>query len=162
MLYLIKESSQEVLMKVILLEDVKGIGKKGQILNASDGHARNFLLPRKLAVEATSANLAALETQQKTAQNKVAMEVKAAKELAEKLQVKPVNLKVKVGEKGRMFGSISNKEIAEAIQSQLGEVVDKKKIVLADPIKSVGTYTVTAKLHAQVSVKLEVEISGLE
>ena len=149
-------------MKVILLEDVKGIGKKGQILNASDGHARNFLLPRKLAVEATSANLAALETQQKTAQNKVAMEVKAAKELAEKLQVKPVNLKVKVGEKGRMFGSISNKEIAEAIQSQLGEVVDKKKIVLADPIKSVGTYTVTAKLHAQVSVKLEVEISGLE
>jgi len=149
-------------MKVILLEDVKGIGKKGQVLNASDGHARNFLLPRKLAVEATSANLATLEAQQKTAQNKLAMEVKAAKELAEKLQAKPVNLKVKVGEKGRMFGSISNKEIAEAIQSQLGEVVDKKKIVLGDPIKSVGTYTVTAKLHAQVAAKLEVEISGLE
>jgi len=149
-------------MKVILLEDVKNIGKKGQVINASDGHARNFLLPRKLAIEATSANLANLETQQKNAQNKVAKEVKAAEELAQKLQAKPVTIKAKVGEKGRMFGSISNKEIAEAIQSQLGLSVDKKKIVLQDPVKAVGTYTATAKLHAQVSAKLEVEIVGLE
>jgi len=149
-------------MKVILLEDVKGIGKKGQVINASDGHAKNFLFPRKLATEATAANLAALEAQKKTAQNKVAKEVSTAQELAEKLQAKPILLKVKTGEKGRMFGSITNKEIAEAIQSQVGEAVDKKKIVLADPIKSVGNYTAVVKLHAQVSAKLEVEISGLE
>jgi len=145
-------------MKVILLEDVKGTGKKGQVVNASDGHARNFLFPRKLAIEATDANLANLEAQQKKAQHKVATEVKAAQELAEKLESKPVTIGAKVGDKGRMFGSISNKEIAEAIQSQLGVTVDKKKIVLADPVKAVGTYAVTAKLHAQVSAKLAVEI----
>jgi len=149
-------------MKVILLEDVKGIGKKGQVLNASDGHVRNFLLPRKLAIEATAPNLAALEAKKKTAEDKVAKDVEAAEKLAKKLQAKPVALKVKVGEKGRMFGSISNKEIAEAILSQLGETVDKKKIVLSDPIKSVGNYSVIAKLHAQVSVKIDVEVSGLE
>jgi len=149
-------------MKVILLEDVKGIGKKGQVINASDGHARNFLLPRKLGIEATSANMANLEAQQKNAQQKVAKEVQAAEELATKLQAKPVTLKVKTGDKGRMFGSITNKEIAEAIQTQLGQTVDKKKIVLSDPIKAIGTYTVTAKLHTQVSAKLNVEIVGLE
>ncbi|MCL2362015.1 MAG: 50S ribosomal protein L9 [Defluviitaleaceae bacterium] len=149
-------------MKVILLEDVKGIGKKGQVINASDGHARNFLLPRKLAVEANSTNMANLETQQKNAQQKHANEVKAAQELAEKLQAKPVTIKVKTGDKGRMFGSITSKEIAEAVQSQLGQSVDKKKIVLTDPIKSIGNYTVTAKLHTQVSAKLDVVIEGLE
>jgi len=149
-------------MKVILLEDVKGIGKKGQVINASDGHARNFLLPRKLAVEATNANMTILETQQKNAQQKIAKEVKAAEEMAAKLQDKPITIKVKTGDKGRMFGSITNKEIAEAITSQLGQTVDKKKIVLTDPIKAIGTYTVTAKLHTQVSAKLNVVIQGLE
>ncbi|MCL2570915.1 MAG: 50S ribosomal protein L9 [Defluviitaleaceae bacterium] len=149
-------------MKVILLEDVKNIGKKGQVINTSDGHARNFLFPRKLAIEATAANMANLEAQQQKAQHKVETEVKAAQELAEKLQAKPVILKVKVGDKGRMFGSISNKEIAEAIQSQLGLIVDKKKIVLADPVKAVGTYTVTVKLHAQVAAKLNVEIQAAD
>ncbi|MCL2405457.1 MAG: 50S ribosomal protein L9 [Defluviitaleaceae bacterium] len=149
-------------MKVILLEDVKGTGKKGQVVNASDGHARNFLFPRKLAVEATDANLHALNTQQKKAEHKVAQEVKAAQEIAEKLQAKPIKISVKVGEKGRMFGSISNKEVAEATQSQLGVVVDKKKIVLTEPVKSVGTYTATAKLHPQVSAKIDVEIVAAE
>ena len=149
-------------MKVILLEDVKGSGKKGQVINASDGHARNFLFPRKLAIEATAANLAALEAQQKKAQHKVAQEVKIAQEVAEKLQAKPLSLSVKVGDKGRMFGSISNKEIAEAIQSQLGVVVDKKKIVLPEPVKAVGTYTAVAKLHTQVSATINVEIKAAE
>ena len=145
-------------MKVILLEDVKGVGKKGQVVNASDGHARNFLFPRKLAIEATNANMASLEAQQKKVQHQVATEVKAAQEMAEKLQEKPVIIKVKVGEKGRMFGSISNREVSEAIQSQLGIVVDKKKIVMPEQVKTVGTYTATAKLHAQVSAKLDFEV----
>ena len=149
-------------MKIILLEDVKGTGKKGQVINASDGHARNFLFPRKLAIEATAANMAALETQQKNAQNKLAKEVDAAKELAEKLQAKPVKIGAKVGEKGRMFGSISNKEVAEAIQSQLGVVVDKKKVVLGDPVKSVGEYTAAVKLHTQVTAKLSFEVVAAE
>ena len=149
-------------MKVILLEDVKGTGKKGQVVNASDGHARNFLFPRKLAIEATGSNLATLEAQHKKAEHKLATEVKVAQELAEKLQAKPVKISAKVGEKGRMFGSISNKEVAEAIQSQLGVAVDKKKIVLTEPVKAVGTYTATAKLHTQVNAKVEFEIVAAE
>ena len=147
-------------MKVILLEDVKGTGKKGQVVNASDGHARNFLFPRKLAIEATDTNLASLNAQQKKAEHKMSLEVKVAQELAEKLQAKPVIIKAKVGDKGRMFGSISNKEVAEAIQSQLGVPVDKKKLILTDPVKSVGKYTATAKLHPQVSAKVEFEVAG--
>ena len=149
-------------MKVILLEDVKGTGKKGQVVNASDGHARNFLFPRKLAIEATDANLHSLNTQQKKAEHKVAQEVKAAKELADKLQAKPVIISAKVGDRGRMFGSISNKEVAEAIQSQLGVVIDKKKVVLAEPVKAIGKYTATAKLHTQVSAKIEFEVAAAE
>jgi len=149
-------------MKVILLEDVKGVGKKGQVINASDGHARNFLLPRKLAVEASGANLANLEAQQKKAEHKVAQEVKVAQELADKLKQKPVTIKAKVGDKGRMFGSISNKEIAEALQSQLGVIVDKKKITLNEQVKTVGAYTATAKLHSQVSAAINFEVVPVE
>ena len=149
-------------MKVILLEDVKGTGKKGQVVNASDGHARNFLFPRKLAIEANDANMASLNAQQKKAEHKLAQEVKAAQELAAKLQAKPVIIKAKVGDKGRMFGSISNKEVAEAIQSQLGVTVDKKKIVLSDAVKTVGNYTATAKLHPQVSAKVDFEVAAAE
>ena len=149
-------------MKVILTEDVKGLGKKGQVVNASDGHARNFLFPRKLAIEATNANMASLEAKQKKAQHQVATEVKTAQDLADKLQEKPVIIKAKVGEKGRMFGSISNKEVSEAILSQLGVVVDRKKIVMPDQVKTVGTYTATAKLHTQVSAKIEFEVVPAE
>ena len=149
-------------MKVILLEDVKGTGKKGQVVNASDGHARNFLFPRKLAIEATDANLHTLNTQQKKADHKLAQEVKAAQDLAAKLQAKPVVLRAKVGDTGRMFGSISNKEVAEAIQSQLSVVVDKKKITLSEPVKAIGQYIATAKLHPQVSAKIDFEVVAAE
>ncbi|MCL2379083.1 MAG: 50S ribosomal protein L9 [Defluviitaleaceae bacterium] len=149
-------------MKVILLEDVKGTGKKGQVVNASDGHARNFLFPRKLAIEASDANLASLNAQHKKAEHKVAQEVKSAQEIADKLQAKPVIISAKVGDTGRMFGSISNKEIAEAIQSQLGVTVDKKKINLTEPVKSVGKYTATAKLHTQVSATVNFEVAPAE
>ena len=149
-------------MKVILLEDVKGTGKKGQVVNASDGHARNFLFPRKLAIEATDANLHNLNTQQKKADHKLAQEVKSAQEIADKLQAKPVIIPAKVGDKGRMFGSISNKEVAEAVQSQLGVAVDKKKISLSEPVKAIGKYVATAKLHPQVSAKIDFEVAAAE
>ncbi|MCL2204484.1 MAG: 50S ribosomal protein L9 [Defluviitaleaceae bacterium] len=147
-------------MKVILIEDVKGVGKKGQIINAADGHAKNFLLPRKLAVEATKNNLAQLESQQKRAEQKHENEVAAAQSLADKIKDVKLVLKVKVGEKGKMFGSISNKELAEALTSQCQIDIDKKKFVLAQPVKSVGTYTATVKLHAQVTAPLHFEITG--
>ena len=145
-------------MKVILLEDVKGTGKKGQVVNASDGHARNFLLPRKLAIEATGSNLASLEAQQKKAEHKMATEVKAAQDIAAQLQAKPVKISAKVGERGRMFGSISNKEIAEALQAQAGIIIDKKKIVIHEPVKSTGQYTVTIKLSAQVTANVTFDV----
>ena len=145
-------------MKVILLEDVKGSGKKGQVVNASDGHARNFLFPRKLAIEATKENLAALEGQQQKAAHKSAQEVEAAKALAAQLEAKALKLAAKVGDSGKMFGSIANKEIAEALQKQLGLSVDKKKIVLADPVRNVGSYTVPVKLHPKVTAQVKFEV----
>jgi large subunit ribosomal protein L9 len=147
-------------MKVILLEDVKGVGKKGQIINASDGHATNFLLPRKLAVEATKSNLTNLENQKKREEQKVAGEVAAAQKLADRIKDVRIVLRVKVGDTGKMFGSISNKELAEALQAQQSIGVDKKKIVLAQPVKAIGEYTATVKLHAQVTVPLHFEVMG--
>ena len=144
-------------MQVILLEDVKGIGKKGQVVNASDGHARNFLFPRKLAAEATKVNLSQLEAQQKKADLKHQQEVDAAREIADKLKEIKVKIPVRVGDSGKMFGSISNKEVAEAIQSQAGISVDKKKIAV-QPIKTVGEHTATLKLHPKVSVTLTFEL----
>jgi large subunit ribosomal protein L9 len=148
-------------MKVILLEDVKGVGKKGQIINASDGHATNFLLPRKLAVEATKANMNHLENQQKRIEQKHQNEVTAAQAIADKIKEAKLVLKVKVGDKGKMFGSISNKELAEALTNQQKIDIDKKKIVLSQPVKSIGEYTATVKLHAEVTVPLHFEVVGL-
>jgi len=147
-------------MKVILLEDVKGVGKKGQIINASDGHAINFLLPRKLGVEATTANLNHLENQQKRADEKAKNEVAAAQAIADKIKAVKLTLKVKVGGGGKMFGSLSNKELGEGLQVQHGIAVDKKKIVLANPVKSLGEYTATVKLHPQVSAPLQFDVVG--
>jgi len=144
-------------MQVILLEDVKGVGKKGQLVNASDGHARNFLFPRKLAIEATKANLAELDAKKKKEDHKLQLEVDAAQQIADKLKDTKVKLPVKVGSNGKMFGSISNKEVAEAIQSQLGVAVDKKKIVV-QAIKTVGEHTATIKLHPKVNVPLAFEL----
>ncbi|MCI5510807.1 MAG: 50S ribosomal protein L9 [Oliverpabstia sp.] len=143
-------------MKVILLEDVKSLGKKGQIVNVSDGYARNMLLPKKLGVEATSKNMNDLKLQ-KAHQDKVAQEnLDAAKAFAEELKDKQVTVSIKVGEGGRTFGSVSTKEISEAVKSQLGYDIDKKKMVLPSPIKELGTTMVPIKLHAKVTGELKV------
>lgn len=143
-------------MKVILLEDVKSLGKKGQIVNVSDGYARNMLLPKKLGVEATSKNMNDLKLQ-KAHQEKVAQEnLDAAKAFAEELKDKQVTVSIKVGEGGRTFGSVSTKEISEAVKSQLGYDIDKKKMVLPSPIKELGTTMVPIKLHAKVTGELKV------
>lgn len=143
-------------MKVILLEDVKSLGKKGQIVNVSDGYARNMLLPKKLGVEATSKNMNDLKLQ-KAHQDKVAQEnLDAAKAFAEELKDKQVTVSIKVGEGGRTFGSVSTKEISEAVKSQLGYDIDKKKMVLPSPIKELGTTMVSIKLHAKVTGELKV------
>ena len=145
-------------MKVILLEDVKSLGKKGQIVNVSDGYARNLLLPKKLGVEATGKNMNDLKLQ-KAHEDKVAQEnLDAAKAFAEELKGKQVDVGIKVGEGGRTFGSISAKEIAEAAKAQLGYELDKKKLQLAAPIKELGTTMVPIKLHPKVTGDLKVVV----
>lgn len=145
-------------MKVILLQDVKSLGKKDQIVEVSDGYARNMLLPKKLGIEATSKNLNDLKLK-KAHEDKVAAEVLAqAQALAAQINEEHVTLSIKMGEGGRTFGSISSKEISEAIKKQLGHDIDKKKIVLRDSIKAPGTHTVTIKLHTKVTAQLTVKV----
>lgn len=146
-------------MKIILLEDVKGVGKKGQTINASDGYARNFILPKKLGVEATPANMNTLKLQQKAEEKRKAEELAQARAAAEKLENLTVNIAVKTGEGGKLFGSVTNKEIAAALEKQYGLKIDKKKIVLADQIKMVGERHVEVKLHPQVTAELKVKIT---
>ena len=145
-------------MKVILLEDVKGVGKKDQTINASEGYVKNFLFPRKLAVEANSGNLKKLDNQKKAEDLQRQEELDAAKALGEKIAEQKVVIKVKTGDNGKLFGAVTNKEIAVALKEQTGLAVDKKKISLSDPIKAIGEKEVTVKLHPKVSVKLKVEI----
>jgi ribosomal protein L9 len=145
-------------MKVILLQDVKSLGKKDQIVEVSDGYARNMLLPKKLGMEATSKNLNDLKLK-KAHEDKVAAEALAdAQALAAQIEKESITLSIKMGENGRTFGSISSKEIAEAIKSQLGHDIDKKKIVMKDAIKAPGTRTVGIKLHTKVTADLTVKI----
>ena len=145
-------------MKVILLEDVKALGKKGQVVNVSDGYARNLLLPKKLGVEATGKNMNDLKLQ-KAHEDKVAQEnLDAAKAFAEELKDKQVTVGSKVGEGGRTFGSISAKEIAEAAKAQLGYELDKKKLQLSAPIKELGTTMVPIKLHPKLTGELKVVV----
>ena len=145
-------------MKVILLQDVKSLGKKDQIVEVSDGYARNMLLPKKLGMEATSKNLNDLKLK-KAHEDKVAAEVLAdAQALAAQIEKESITLSIKMGENGRTFGSISSKEIAEAIKSQLGHDIDKKKIVMKDAINAPGTRTVGIKLHTKVTADLTVKI----
>ena len=145
-------------MKVILLQDVKSLGKKGEIVNVNDGYARNFILPKKLGVEATGKNLNDLKLQ-KNNEKKVAQEnLDAAKKLAAELAEGKVELAIKVGEGGRAFGSVSSKEIAAAVKEQLGLDVDKKKIQLKEAIKSLGTHVVAVKLHPEVTAELKVSV----
>ena len=144
-------------MKVILLADIKSVGKKGEVINASDGYARNFLFPRKLAQEATTENLHILNQKKENERKKKLAEVEEAQAIAEKLKGKEVKLSAKTGESGRLFGAITNKDIADAIKKQYNMDIDKKKIVM-DTIKQVGNYDVEVKIYAEVATSMKVVI----
>ena len=145
-------------MKVILLQDVKGKGKKGQLLEISDGYARNFLLPRKLAVEATADAMNTKKMNDKAAAEKAAKERAEALEISRQLREMTVTVTAKGGGAGRLFGAVTNQEIADALKAKSGITLDKRKIVLSDPIKNVGTYIVTCKLGYEISAPLTVKI----
>ena len=145
-------------MKVILLQDVKGKGKKGQLLEVSDGYARNFMLPRKIAIEATPDAVNTMKMNDKATQERIAREKAEAMEISKTLRGLTVVVKAKGGGAGRLFGSITNQEIADALKAQSGINLDKRKIVLADTIKSVGTYTATCKLGYEITAPLTVKI----
>lgn len=145
-------------MKVVLLEDIKTLGKKGDICEVSEGYGRNFLVARKKAVEATPANLNTLKLQKANAEKIAAENLAQAKELADKLAAAKVTVGIKVGADGKAFGSITSKEIAQALLDQAGIEVDKKKIVLPDAIKEFGEKEVAVKLHKDVTAKLKVNV----
>ncbi len=145
-------------MKVVLLQDVKNLGKKEQLVNVSDGYARNYLFPRKLAAEATSGKLKELEEKKNSEIVKKDKEKQAAKELADKLEKLEVNFKVKAGENGKLFGSITSKDVADALKSQHKTEIDKKKIVLHDAIKALGTYKVEIKVYPEISALINVKV----
>lgn len=148
-------------MKVILLEDVKKLGKKGEVVEVSDGYARNFVLPKKLGIEANSKNMNELKLQNAN-KEKIAQEsLDAAKALAELMEKDQVVVSIKAGEGGRTFGSVSSKEIAQSYKEQCGREIDKKKIVLPEPIKSFGVFEVAVKLHPKVMGKLTVKVTEL-
>jgi large subunit ribosomal protein L9 len=145
-------------MKVILLADIKGVGKKGEVINASDGYARNFLFPRKLAQEATDANLTVLNNKKEAERKKKTAEIEAAQKQAEELKGKTVRITAKSGENGRLFGAITSKDIADALKAQYKLDIDKKKIVV-ETIKLLGTYEAEIKLYPEVSTKVNVLIA---
>ena len=144
-------------MKVILLQDVKGKGKKGQMIEVSDGYARNFMLPKKLAQEATADNINTMRMNDKATQERIAREKAAALELSKQLRAMTLTVTAKGGGAGRLFGAVTNQEIATALEKQ-GIKLDKRKIVLGENIKNVGTYTVTCKLGYEISAPLTVKI----
>ena len=146
-------------MKVILLEDVKSLGKKGQLVEVNAGYARNFILPKKLGVEANTKNLNDLKLQKANEAKVAAEQLAEAKALAAKIDELSVTVSIKAGEGGRTFGSVSTKEIAKAAADQLHLDIDKKKMVLTDPIRSLGTFEVPIKLHKDVTAKLRVKVT---
>ena len=145
-------------MKVILLQDAKSLSKKGEIVNVSDGYARNFVLPKKLGVEANTSNMNDLKLQKANADKVAQEQLEAARELAALLETKEVVLKMKSGEGGRAFGSVSSKEIAAAAKTQCGLELDKKKIQLPEAIKALGIYEVNVRLHTKVTGRLKVKV----
>ena len=148
-------------MEIILIQDVKALGKKGDLVKVSDGYARNFILPKKLGLEATKQNLLELQNQ-KAAEEKRKKEIlDEAKLGAKRLEEVIIKVNIKAGEGGKTFGSISTKEIASALKEQFGLEVDKKKLVLAEPIKNAGTYTVPIKLHPQVTAEMKVKVEAV-
>jgi large subunit ribosomal protein L9 len=145
-------------MKVILLQDIKGKGKKGQMIEMSDGYARNYLLPRKLAVEATADAVNTMRMNDKAAAERAAKERAEALEISHKLRDMILTVTAKGGGAGRLFGSVTNQEIADALKAKSGIALDKRKIVISDPIKNVGTYTVQCKLGYEITAPLTVKI----
>ncbi|MBQ3147271.1 MAG: 50S ribosomal protein L9 [Oscillospiraceae bacterium] len=145
-------------MKVILLQDVKGKGKKGQMLEVSDGYARNFMLPKKMAIEATPDAINTMRMNDKATQERIAKEKAEALALSKKLREMTLVVTAKGGGAGRLFGSVTNQEIADSLKAKAGITLDKRKIVIADPIKNIGTYTVTCKLGYEINAPLTVKI----
>ena len=145
-------------MKVILLQDVKGKGKKGQMIEVSDGYARNFMLPKKMAIEATTDAINTMRMNDKATQERIAKEKAEALALSKQLRELTLIVTAKGGGAGRLFGSVTNQEIADALKAKTGITLDKRKIVIADTIKSVGTYTVTCKLGYEITAPLTVKI----
>jgi large subunit ribosomal protein L9 len=148
-------------MEVILLQDVKALGKKGEIVKVNDGYARNFILPKKLGVEATKQNLYDLDSQKAAEAKKQKEILEEAQKQGKKLEELTIKLTIKAGEGGRTFGSVSTKEISTALKEQFGLDIDKKKLVLNDPIKHAGAYTVPVKLHPQVTAELNVKVDAI-
>lgn len=148
-------------MKVILLSDVKSLGKKDDVVDVADGYAKNGLINKKLAIEATSKALNDLKLKKQNNDKVAAENLANAKKLSEELKDKTVTLKIKCGEGGKTFGSVTGKEISEEAKKQLGIDVDKKKIVIAEPIKAVGSYEVTYKVHPEVSATIKVKVEEL-
>ena len=145
-------------MKVILLDNIKGVGKKDEVINASDGYARNFLFPKKLAVEANAENMSKLKNKQASVQHKKDVEKEKAEEIAEKLKDITLTIKVKSGENGRIFGGVTSKEISENLKQQYKIEIDKKKIVLNETIKNIGVFNVSVKLFEGVVGNLKVNV----
>lgn len=146
-------------MKIILQQDVKALGKKGDLVEVSDGYARNFILPKKLGVEATNANLNDLKLKKANEEKIAAENLAKAQELKKELEDKVIAVSIKSGEGGKTFGAVTGKEIAQAAKEQYGYTVDKKKIVLKESIKNLGTYEVPLKLHPKVTATLRVQVS---
>lgn len=145
-------------MKVILLDNIKGVGKKDEVINASDGYARNFLFPKKLAVEANAENMSKLKNKQDSAQHKKDVEKEKAEEIAKKIKDITLNIKVKAGDNGRIFGGVTSKEISENLKTQFNIEVDKKKIVLNEAIKNLGGFNISIKLFEGVVGNLKVNV----
>ena len=148
-------------MKVILLQDVKGKGKKGQMLEVSDGYARNFMLPKKLAIEATPDAINTMKMNDKATQERIAREKAAALEVSKKLREQTLVVKAKGGGAGKLFGAVTNDAIAAALKANAGITLDKRKIVIAEPIKNIGTYTVQCKLGYEITAPLTVKIEEM-
>ena len=153
---------REIEMKVILLEDVKSLGKKGDVVDVNDGYARNYVLPRKLGMEANNKNMNDLKLQKANAEKVAREQLEAAQAFAKEMEEDEVVLSIKAGEGGRTFGSVSSKEIAQGYKQQCGKEIDKKKIILPDPIKSFGVFEVGVKLHPKVTGKLKVKVTEMK
>jgi len=149
-------------MKVILKEDIKNLGKKGKVCEVSDGYARNFLIPKGLVMEATEGNVQDLAHKQKQEGLRKLKEKQAALDLQEKIQALDLVVRVKVGEKGRLFGSVTNKEIAEVLENQYKIKLDKRKIEMKEPIRTTGAYGVAIKLHPEVTASVTIKVDAVQ